>query len=123
MVSEEAVSFRHAFCQSPVCVPSRCSFMSGWYPHVKGHRTQHHMMSPDEPVLLGTLKNEGYFVWWAGTNDLIPGENSFDDYCDVKYKPENKPRPKANLEEYDSWRGSPAMRRVAEISGMTMILR
>ena len=30
----EAVSFRNAFCQNPVCVPSRCSFFTGLYPHV-----------------------------------------------------------------------------------------
>lgn len=30
---EEAVSFRYAFCQNPVCVPSRCSFFTGLYPH------------------------------------------------------------------------------------------
>jgi len=27
--SEDAVSFRNAFCQNPVCVPSRCSFLTG----------------------------------------------------------------------------------------------
>ena len=35
----DAVSFSNAFCQNPVCVPSRCSFMTGLYPHVHGHRT------------------------------------------------------------------------------------
>lgn len=41
-LSEEGVSFSRAFCQNPVCTPSRCSFMSGWYPHVAGHRTMTH---------------------------------------------------------------------------------
>ena len=45
--AEDAVSFRNAFCQNPVCTPSRCSFMSGWYPHVRGHRTMSHMLHPD----------------------------------------------------------------------------
>jgi hypothetical protein len=30
LVAGEAVSFRNAFCQNPVCTPSRCSFKSGW---------------------------------------------------------------------------------------------
>lgn len=89
----DAVSFRNAFCQNPVCTPSRCSFMSGWYPHVRGHRTMYHMMKPDEPVLLKTLKDAGYFVWWGGKNDLVPAENGFDAYCDVKYVPVRKPNP------------------------------
>ena len=59
--------------------------MSGWYPHVRGHRTMHHMMRPDEPVLLKTLKDNGYYVWWGGKNDLVPGQGSFEDYCSLKY--------------------------------------
>ncbi|MBN2154318.1 MAG: sulfatase-like hydrolase/transferase, partial [Candidatus Lokiarchaeota archaeon] len=68
-------------------------FMSGWYPHVRGHRTMYHMMQPDEPVLLRTLKDEGYFVWWGGKNDLTPGQHWADNdlgkerYCDVRFQP------------------------------------
>ena len=47
LVETEAVSFRNAFCQNPVCTPSRCSFMTGWYPHVRGHRTMFHMLHPE----------------------------------------------------------------------------
>jgi len=107
LVETEAVSFRYAFCQNPVCTPSRCSFMSGWYPHVRGHRTMFHMMQPDEPVLLKTLKDEGYFVWWGGKNDLVPAENGFEAYCDVKYRPERMPRRETNLHLHDVWRGEP----------------
>ena len=42
-VQTDAVSFSSAFCQNTVCTPSRCSFMTGWYPHVRGHRTMYHM--------------------------------------------------------------------------------
>jgi len=103
LVAEDAVSFSHAFCQNPVCTPSRCSFMSGWYPHVRGHRTMTHMMAPDEPVLLRTLKENGYNVWWGGKNDLVPAENGFDDYCTVKHER------LANKRLYPSrgWRGEP----------------
>ncbi|MEK3724648.1 sulfatase-like hydrolase/transferase [Paenibacillus sp. FSL H8-0034] len=107
MVKTDGVSFRNAFCQNTVCTPSRCSFMSGWYPHVRGHRTMYHMMQPEEPVLLKTLKEEGYYVWWGGKNDLVPAENGFESYCDVKYQPARIPRRETNLHAHDSWRGAP----------------
>ena len=105
IVADDAVSFRNAFCQNPVCTPSRCSFMTGWYPHVRGHRTMFHMLRPDEPVLLKYLKDNGYFVWWGGKNDLVPRQNGFDDYCDVKYEAPGELRP--NLHRADEWRGEP----------------
>lgn len=92
LVETDAVSFQNAFCQNPVCTPSRCSFMSGWYPHVRGHRTIFHMLQDDERVLLRDLKEDGYFVFWAGKNDLVPAENSFDKYCNVKYQPKRQVR-------------------------------
>ncbi|MEM1435942.1 MAG: sulfatase-like hydrolase/transferase [Pseudomonadota bacterium] len=58
--------FTNAYAQNPVCSPSRCSFMSGWYPLVRGHRTLTHLLQPDEPNLLRIMKNAGYHVVWAG---------------------------------------------------------
>jgi hypothetical protein len=77
--------------------------MSGWYPHVRGHRTMHHMMAKDEPVLLKQLKDSGYMVWWGGKNDLVPGENGFNDYCDIKYVPDQPITPGSNLHAADGW--------------------
>ena len=34
LVNSDAVSYSNAFAQNPVSTPSRCSFMTGWYPHV-----------------------------------------------------------------------------------------
>lgn len=103
----DAVSFANAYCQNPVCTPSRCSFMTGWYPHVRGHRTMFHMLRPDEPCLLRTLKEQGYYVWWGGKNDLVPAQNGFDDYCTVKYTPEVPPRPMFAMDRASEWRGEP----------------
>jgi arylsulfatase A-like enzyme len=106
LVENDAVSFSNAFCQNTVCTPSRCSFMTGWYPHVAGHRTMYHMLHPHEPVLLKTLRDNGYFVWWGGKNDLVPGRSGHEGYCDVYFKPEQPPgtigRPPQS-----QWRGEP----------------
>lgn len=111
----EGVSFRQAFCQNPVCTPSRCSFMTGWYPHVRGHRTMFHMLHPEhgEPVLLKRLKDEGYFVWWGGKNDLVPGQDSLSPYCNIKFTSTKqdferwKLAPKPGLHGRADWRGNP----------------
>lgn len=109
-VENDAVSFSHAFCQSTVCVPSRCSFMTGWYPHTRGHRTMAYMLQPDEPMLLRTLKQQGYYVWWGGKNDVIPAQNTFDDYCDVKYRAPRTPQRPLNPDLHqlmETRRGTP----------------
>lgn len=72
--AEEAVSFRQAFCQNPVCVPSRCSFFTGLYPHVRGHRTMSYLLHPGEENLFSELRQNGYYVWMNARNDLFAGQ-------------------------------------------------
>lgn len=110
LISQEAVSFRRTFSQATVCTPSRCSLMTGWYPHVRGHRTMFHMLQPEEPMLLRELKQAGYYVWWGGKNDLIPAQSGFEDYCDVKYQAPTRPdRPLwPDPHTRDDWRGEPS---------------
>jgi arylsulfatase A-like enzyme len=115
LAAEEAVSFRHAFCQNPVCTPSRCSFMTGWYPHVRGHRTMFHMLRAreGEPNLQRVLRDQGYYVWWTSRNDLVPAQHGWEGECDVRYtpRPEDFERwghaPRPGLHREDSWRGAP----------------
>lgn len=70
----EAVSFEHAYCQNTVCVPSRCSFFTGLYPHTLGHRTMGYLLQSHESSLLKELKEAGYYVWANARNDLVAGE-------------------------------------------------
>ncbi len=74
MAAKEAVSFSRAYCQNPVCVPSRCSFFTGLYPHVHGHRTMSYLLRPGEDSLLKELKDAGYYVWMNDRNDLTAGQ-------------------------------------------------
>lgn len=73
-LAAEGTRFEQCHVQHTVCTPSRCSFMTGWYPHVRGHRTLWHCLRPDEPNLLRYLKQAGWQVRWYGKNDLLaPG--------------------------------------------------
>jgi len=65
VVRDGGVSYANAFAQNPVCTPSRCSFMTGWYPHVHGHRSMKNMLKEHEPHLFSVLRREGYHVWWG----------------------------------------------------------
>ncbi|MBO6565694.1 MAG: sulfatase-like hydrolase/transferase [Pseudomonadales bacterium] len=65
-LAERGLRFNNAWANHPVCGPSRVSLMTGWYPHVRGHRTLTHLLEPEDPNLLKYLKNAGYQVAWAG---------------------------------------------------------
>lgn len=56
LIEADGQSFSNAYCQNPVCVPSRCSFFTGLYPHVRGHRTMSYLLHPGEDSLLKELK-------------------------------------------------------------------
>ena len=71
---KDAVSFRNAYCQNSVCVPSRCSFFTGLYPHVHGHRTMSSLLHPGESNLFSELRENGYYVWMNDRNDLFAGQ-------------------------------------------------
>lgn len=99
-LAQEGVSFENAYCQNPVCVPSRCSFLTGLYPHTTGHRTMHYLQRDEsEPNILREMKNAGYEVVWIGRNDVIPGDRDKTPYCDMffdgirPYDSKAEPRP------------------------------
>jgi choline-sulfatase len=70
-LAAQGTRFDQCHVQHSVCTPSRCSMMTGWYPHVRGHRTLWHLLWPDEPNMLKYLKQAGYTVLMYGKNDLL----------------------------------------------------
>ncbi len=73
-LAHEGASFSRAFCQNPVCVPSRCSFMTGLYPHTLGHRTMAHLLQPREENLFSDMKRAGYYTVSSTRGDLMAGQ-------------------------------------------------
>ncbi len=73
-LASQGTRFNQCHVQHTVCTPSRTSFTTGWYPHVRGHRTLWNMLRPEDPNLLKYLKRAGYDVIWGGKNDLLSPE-------------------------------------------------
>lgn len=74
-LAADGVSFRNAFCQNPVCAPSRCSFTTGLYPHTNGHRTMSYLLRRGEENIFSELKKSGYRVWMSGRGDCLAGQD------------------------------------------------
>lgn len=57
----ESVTFTHAYCQSPICTPSRSSFMTGMYPsRVHNTRNGNECFPDFPPVISRLIANAGY---------------------------------------------------------------
>lgn len=63
----QGVAFTHAYCQSPICTPSRSSFMTGLYPS-RVHNTRNgNETFPDEPPIISKLISDaGYHCGMIG---------------------------------------------------------
>lgn len=59
-IASDGVRFERAYCQSPVCVPSRGSIITGQYPHRHGARTLGDALSDDVPTVAHRFADAGY---------------------------------------------------------------
>ncbi len=73
-MASQGVRFTQCHVQNTVCGPSRCSLLTGWPVHVRGHRSLYYFLHEDEPNLFRYLKQDGYDVQWFGKNDLLAPE-------------------------------------------------
>ena len=108
----EGAAFTHAYCQSPICTPSRASFMTGMYPsRVRQRRNRAaHFPAPyaGEPTLVThRLAAAGYECALVGKLDLAAdpqgiAENGDYGYGFVRYcsRPD---RPAENGSAYHAW--------------------
>jgi arylsulfatase A-like enzyme len=65
------VRFDKAYCNAPLCGPSRISFATSTYVGEHGHRNYASTVSPDVPNLVTALKAAGYRTGMFGKNHLF----------------------------------------------------
>jgi choline-sulfatase len=71
-LAERGVQFDQAFCQSPVCAPSRASFLTGRYPRTTGVRQNGQQISDNETLVTKSLADDGYTCGLAGKLHISP---------------------------------------------------
>ncbi|MFP6750914.1 MAG: sulfatase-like hydrolase/transferase [Pirellulaceae bacterium] len=63
----DGVSFTHTYCQSPICTPSRSSFMTGMYPsRVHNTRNGNDTFPSSPPLITRLLADSGYHCGLVG---------------------------------------------------------
>lgn len=65
-LAKEGIKFTNAFLTASSCSPSRCSIISGRYPHNTGAAELHTPLPAGMPTLPGELKKSGYYTVSAG---------------------------------------------------------
>ena len=65
-LAEKGVLFEHAYCQSPVCTPSRASFLTGRYPRTTRCRQNGQSIPEDEVLVTKLLADAGYVCGLSG---------------------------------------------------------
>lgn len=74
-LSHDGVTFTRAYCQSPVCTPSRASFLTGRYPRTTRCRQNGQGMPPEEKLVSRLFADAGYRCGLAGKLHLASCAN------------------------------------------------
>ena len=65
-LAESGVLFEHAYCQHPMCTPSRASFLTGRYPRATGVRQNGQSIPAREALVTKLLSDAGYVCGLSG---------------------------------------------------------
>ena len=109
-LAENGVLFERCYSQSPVCTPSRASFLTGRYPRTTRCRQNGQSIPEDEVLITSILANAGYSCGLSGKLHLSTcnpsvrpsGEHRIDDgYAEFHWS--HHPEPDWPTNEYQHW--------------------
>ena len=78
-LAETGTRFSRAYAQSPVCVPSRASFLTGRYPRTTRCRQNGQSIPEDEYLITRRFAEEGYNCGLSGKLHLSPADPTADE--------------------------------------------
>ncbi len=77
-LAEEGLVFDNAFLTTSSCSPSRCSILTGRYPHSTGASELHMPLPANQLLFAGELQKAGYYTVVAGKYHIGPKRPEFD---------------------------------------------
>jgi arylsulfatase A-like enzyme len=77
-LAEEGVVFDNAFLTTSSCSPSRCSILTGRYPHSTGAQELHMPLPSGQVLFAGELQKVGYYTALAGKYHIGDPRQEFD---------------------------------------------
>ena len=83
----DGVAFTHAYCQSPICTPSRSSFLTGMYPSAThANRNGNDFYPGPYPLVTRTLADIGYDCGLIGKLHLASAYRRIEPRTDDGYR-------------------------------------